>query len=235
MYVYVCMYATQPYNQTGAWCTSCPLFHTLSIPVTLRFCLYTFRYIYILPTHTSLHTHTHTLTYFFSRSRSLARARTHFLSLSRIRVCFLFSHFLSTSVSLFRWPYLSLYTSHINIWFTYVCDSHMYMYSIRLVILFASLSLSLALLFLHIESKQGVPLCLSVLFRAHTYPSSPPYVQKLHYPLHHYSTGTGTSCIYFHTYQVSIHIHWHIIHFFFWWVLQHCTGFARLVWGRLRV
>jgi len=23
--------------------------------------------------------------------------------------------------------------------------------------------------------------------------------------------------------------------FFFWWVLQHCTGFARLVWGRLRV
>jgi len=22
---------------------------------------------------------------------------------------------------------------------------------------------------------------------------------------------------------------------FFWWVLQHCTGFARLVWGRLRV
>jgi len=26
-------------------------------------------------------------------------------------------------------------------------------------------------------------------------------------------------------------------HFFFfsWWVLQHCTGFARLVWGRLRV
>ena len=24
-------------------------------------------------------------------------------------------------------------------------------------------------------------------------------------------------------------------HNFFWWVLQHCTGFARLVWGRLRV
>ena len=23
--------------------------------------------------------------------------------------------------------------------------------------------------------------------------------------------------------------------FFFWWVLQHCTGFARLVWGRIRV
>jgi len=23
--------------------------------------------------------------------------------------------------------------------------------------------------------------------------------------------------------------------FFFWWVLQHCTGFARLVWGRLRL
>ena len=23
--------------------------------------------------------------------------------------------------------------------------------------------------------------------------------------------------------------------YFFWWVLQHCTGFARLVWGRLRV
>jgi len=22
---------------------------------------------------------------------------------------------------------------------------------------------------------------------------------------------------------------------FFWWVLQHCTGFARLVWGRLKV
>ena len=24
-------------------------------------------------------------------------------------------------------------------------------------------------------------------------------------------------------------------HSFSWWVLQHCTGFARLVWGRLRV
>ena len=28
---------------------------------------------------------------------------------------------------------------------------------------------------------------------------------------------------------------WHATIFFFWWVLQHCTGFARLVWGRLRV
>ena len=25
------------------------------------------------------------------------------------------------------------------------------------------------------------------------------------------------------------------VYVFVWWVLQHCTGFARLVWGRLRV
>ena len=30
------------------------------------------------------------------------------------------------------------------------------------------------------------------------------------------------------------HVDRHLPHFF-WWVLQHCTGFARLVWGRLRV
>jgi len=32
--------------------------------------------------------------------------------------------------------------------------------------------------------------------------------------------------------RVCIYIY---IYIFFWWVLQHCLGFARLVWGRLRV
>ena len=39
---------------------------------------------------------------------------------------------------------------------------------------------------------------------------------------------------------VSFHLHGSVLWVslevsFFWWVLQHCTGFARLVWGRLRV
>jgi len=34
---------------------------------------------------------------------------------------------------------------------------------------------------------------------------------------------------------VVIHVHASFYVFFFGWVLQHCTGFARLVWGRLRV
>jgi len=31
------------------------------------------------------------------------------------------------------------------------------------------------------------------------------------------------------------HVYRGSLSLFFWWILQHCTGFARLVWGRLRV
>jgi len=57
----------------------------------------------------------------------------------------------------------------------------------------------------YFSTKQYIPLC----FYAKHLPDSP---QNNTYP--------------------TIHIS---LFFFFWWVLQHCTGFARLVWGRLRV
>ena len=53
----------------------------------------------------------------------------------------------------------------------------------------------------------------------HTYEWVMPHIQVCHV------TRTHAPC----------HTHERLESHFFWWVLQHCTGFARLVWGTLRV
>jgi len=60
--------------------------------------------------------------------------------------------------------------------------------------------------------------------------------------LQHTATHCNPSEFFFNTHLRPISIgqvwsHRVLIHLanFSWWVLQHCTGFARLVWGRLRV